>query len=284
VSKDAGLSRAVRHILEFHGIAPAVCVADLKDATAHIVGSICAAVRPRAIVLDQDSMWIDHESFFDAVRRTGLGSTCRLIVLGGDEEQRDAATYSQAFRTTRFTSKPPTSRELIPLLNADPTTAGPANRTLSTATRALVGCRERVKVILADDNRINRQLARIFLDHLGVQVDEAKTGAEVLELSRKGPYDIILMDIHMPDIDGLAATRTLRADANNPNRRTPVIALTADAMAQQHKRYIGSGVNDHLCKPITEGALQQLLGKWCPVQPSANTSFLVESSRANLDA
>jgi two-component system sensor histidine kinase BarA len=91
------------------------------------------------------------------------------------------------------------------------------------------------------------------------------------------------MDIHMPDIDGLAATRALRADANNPNRRTPVIALTADAMAQRHKRYIGSGMNDHLCKPITEGALQQLLGKWCPAHPSPASVSLVESSRVHLD-
>jgi CheY-like chemotaxis protein len=86
-------------------------------------------------------------------------------------------------------------------------------------------------------------------------------------LSRQQSYDIILMDIHMPELDGLEATRRLRNEADNPNRESPVIAVTADALGGERDQCLAIGMNDHLCKPITEGALQQLLGKWCPAHP-----------------
>nr|MDQ2695361.1 response regulator [Pseudomonadota bacterium] len=126
------------------------------------------------------------------------------------------------------------------------------------------------RVLVADDNVINRQLARIFLNQLGVAVDEANNGREALEVCASRYYDLILMDIHMPEMDGCEATRHIRARALNGG--TPVVALTADVLNRDHGRYRAAGINDYLPKPITELALQQTLAKWCPAYQPATAA------------
>ncbi len=123
---------------------------------------------------------------------------------------------------------------------------------------ALAGAR----VLLAEDNEINQQIAVELLEGAGVVVDVAGTGREVLERLERAPrgYDAVLMDLQMPGMDGLEATRRLRADARFAE--LPVIAMTAHAMVEERERCLAAGMVDHIAKPIEPQAMFRTLAHW----------------------
>lgn len=117
------------------------------------------------------------------------------------------------------------------------------------------------RVLLAEDNQINAVLATTIIKRAGHTVDVAQNGAEAVEAVKTGAYDLILMDMHMPEMDGLEATRRIRR-LDGPMRRAPIIALTANAMAADRQKCIASGMDDFLSKPFEPSDLTQLLAKW----------------------
>ncbi|MCI2062204.1 MAG: PAS domain-containing protein [Eubacteriaceae bacterium] len=110
-----------------------------------------------------------------------------------------------------------------------------------------------VKVLLCDDNNMNREIARTILDMNGAETDEAAGGRECVEkftASAPGDYDVILMDIRMPDIDGYTAAQMIRASGHECAETIPIIAVTADAYADDVKKALDSGMNGHISKPV----------------------------------
>lgn len=276
ISKDASLARAVTHILEFGGILPH-SFADLAAAADWLKNSSDEAHALRGIILDHDDLNIIPPTFLEAIEKRGLSKRCVLILMGASEDHPSTRCFNRLFHTVYFASKPPTSRELLNFLNTGPQPpdrqAGRANPPCIQTEDLPVPIEQNpVKVLLADDNLINRQLARIFLNQLGAQVNEAGNGLESVESCRHNRYDLILMDIHMPEMDGLEAAQRIRALHNNPNCDVPIVALTADAMNQERTQYLKAGMNDHLSKPITEAALRQTLEKWCFAPKAASVS------------
>jgi CheY-like chemotaxis protein len=118
------------------------------------------------------------------------------------------------------------------------------------ATRSLRG----VKVLLTDDNAINRQVIRLFLAPHGCEIAEASNGQEALDKLASRPFDLVLLDVHMPVMDGKEAIRHIRA-ATQAWRSMPVIALTADAMNGDRERYLALGMTDYLSKPVDQREL-----------------------------
>ena len=112
------------------------------------------------------------------------------------------------------------------------------------------------RVLLVEDNEMNRDMLSRRLRKKGFEVDMAVDGAEGVEMARRGAYDIVLMDMSLPVIDGWEATRQLRAVPET--RDVPVIALTAHAMATDRDKALEAGCDDYDTKPIE---LQRLLGK-----------------------
>ncbi len=117
---------------------------------------------------------------------------------------------------------------------------------------------------MVDDNGINRRVARVFLEPLGIVVTEAADGMEALQmLEGEEPFDIVLLDVHMPVMDGPETLRRIRASGESWSE-VPVIALTADAMSGDRGRYLQMGMNEYVAKPIEERqlvvALSHLLG------------------------
>ena len=109
----------------------------------------------------------------------------------------------------------------------------------------------RLRVLAADDNATNRQVLAAILDQLGVELDLRDDGEGAVTAWRAGVYDAILMDIQMPGLDGVAATRMIRAEESASGRpRTPIIALTANAMTHQLAEYRAAGMDDCVAKPI----------------------------------
>ena len=117
------------------------------------------------------------------------------------------------------------------------------------------------RVLLVDDNPANRELGATVLDLLGCEVTLAEDGAEALELIGKGGFDIVLMDVHMPRMNGLDATRAIRA-LSGPAAATPIIAMTADVLPEQVERCRAAGMVDHIGKPIRLDDLHAALERW----------------------
>ncbi|NVJ67380.1 MAG: two-component sensor histidine kinase BarA [Gammaproteobacteria bacterium] len=115
-------------------------------------------------------------------------------------------------------------------------------------------------VLAVDDNAANLRLVKILLTELGLNVDTAESGIQAISLSKDKVYDLILMDIQMPEIDGLEATRTIKA--NNTNAKTPIVALTAHAMANEKEQLLEAGMDDYMTKPVSENDLIKTLFKW----------------------
>ncbi|NJN50492.1 MAG: response regulator [Gammaproteobacteria bacterium] len=101
-------------------------------------------------------------------------------------------------------------------------------------------------LLLAEDNPINQQLALEFLQRAAATVDIAATGQQAIDAAASHPYDAILMDIHMPEVDGLEATRAIRATGAT----LPIIAVSADALAERRSTALAAGCNDYVTKPI----------------------------------
>ncbi|MDP1618695.1 ATP-binding protein [Phenylobacterium sp.] len=116
-------------------------------------------------------------------------------------------------------------------------------------------------ILLVDDHPMNRELGVLMLNLLGCSVDLACDGREAIEAARTGAYDAILMDVHMPGVDGLAATRAIRA-LDGPSSRTPIIAMSADVMPEQVARAREAGMVDSVGKPIDLETLQACLNRW----------------------
>jgi signal transduction histidine kinase/CheY-like chemotaxis protein len=121
------------------------------------------------------------------------------------------------------------------------------------------------RVLLVEDNPINREVALGLLDLLGCQVESAEDGRQALEASASGAYDIILMDCQMPVMDGLTATVHIRERERQTNApQVPIIALTASAMQGDRDQCLAAGMDDYLTKPFTQQALTDILIRWCP--------------------
>ncbi|MEO1135606.1 MAG: response regulator, partial [Pseudomonadota bacterium] len=117
------------------------------------------------------------------------------------------------------------------------------------------------RVLLAEDNQINAVLATTIIKRAGHHVDVARNGEEAVDAVKSGSYDIILMDMHMPEVDGVEATRRIRG-LDGAARKTPIIALTANAMAADRQKCIAAGMDDFLSKPFEPADLTTLLSKW----------------------
>ncbi len=128
---------------------------------------------------------------------------------------------------------------------------------------------DRVKVLLVDDHAMNRDLGATVLDLLGCDVELACDGAEALDAASKGGFDAILMDIHMPVMDGLEATRMIRA-LEGPAGQVPIIAMSADVMPEMVERCRRAGMSDAVGKPIQIEALHSTLARWTQDAPRAD--------------
>lgn len=116
------------------------------------------------------------------------------------------------------------------------------------------------RVLVVEDNEINRLVATLFLSELGVEVETAENGQIALEKIHSQPYDLVLMDMQMPVMDGVTATRELR---KNPQwQNLPVIAMTANAMQQDYQACMAAGMVDYIAKPFDPEHLKGLLLKW----------------------
>jgi CheY-like chemotaxis protein len=117
------------------------------------------------------------------------------------------------------------------------------------------------RVLVAEDNVVNQRVARRFLERLGCNVHVVDDGAQAVEVLSRSTYDFVLMDMQMPIMDGLEASRRIRAQERS-GHRIPIVALTADAMVGTFERCLEAGMDDYLTKPIDVKRLEQVLARF----------------------
>lgn len=118
-------------------------------------------------------------------------------------------------------------------------------------------------VLVADDEPVNRDIARFQLEEFGLLIDEAEDGKEAVRLAARNDYAVILMNMQVPRLNGLDATRRIRQLAGH--RTTPIIAMTANAFAEDKLRCTEAGMNDFLGKPVAPGTFAEVLLRWLAV-------------------
>jgi CheY-like chemotaxis protein len=106
-----------------------------------------------------------------------------------------------------------------------------------------------MRILLAEDHVLNQMMIRVMLEAAGHQVEVVDDGLQAVAAVRSKPYDVVLMDISMPELDGVQATRRIR-ELDGPESRVPIIALTANAMKGDRERFLAAGMTDYLSKPI----------------------------------
>jgi CheY-like chemotaxis protein/HPt (histidine-containing phosphotransfer) domain-containing protein len=118
----------------------------------------------------------------------------------------------------------------------------------------------KLRIVVAEDNPVNQLLARAILEKHGHTVDVAANGLEAVEAIKTATYDLVLMDVQMPEMDGITATKLIRK-LDGPASRIPIIALTANAMHGQRDEYIAAGMDDYLTKPFEPHQLYALIAR-----------------------
>ncbi|MGE0117931.1 MAG: response regulator [Dongiaceae bacterium] len=141
------------------------------------------------------------------------------------------------------------------------------------------------RILIAEDNPVNREVAGEALRQLGCQVDMANDGRQAIEGWESNAYDVILMDCHMPNMDGIEAAKIIRVREETDGRaRTPIIALTANARGEDYQNCIAAGMDDYLTKPLTLDELRVALDRWIGRQHSSAVPAAADGSAANAAA
>jgi len=131
---------------------------------------------------------------------------------------------------------------------------------------------QQVKVLLVDDNEMGRLVLRAMLENVGIQVVDAQNGVEAVSKVKKEAFDLVLMDIQMPGMDGLDAARTIRKLDLTERNNMPIIAMSANIFAEQQAKSLTAGMNSSIAKPIELETLYAVLRRWLPAEKQQRPS------------
>jgi two-component system sensor histidine kinase/response regulator len=225
--------------------------ADVPSALALVEASEAAGTPFDVAIIDRHMPGQDGFAFAERVQ--AQDRQLPLLMLTSDRELGDLARCG-TLGITRHLTKPARPRDLCEALGEMLGQVRPAAGTSDPSTGATPPPRV-LRVLLAEDNQVNQRVACAMLRKRGHQVTVAANGAEAVDAVRETTFDLVLMDVQMPEMNGFEATAHIRGLERGTGRRLPVVAMTAHAMAGDRERCLAADMDGYLTKPITFAAL-----------------------------
>jgi signal transduction histidine kinase/CheY-like chemotaxis protein/HPt (histidine-containing phosphotransfer) domain-containing protein len=208
------------------------------------------------ILLDADMPEMDGFALAERIRTQPGLAGATIMMLSSADRHGDIARC-RALSISRYLVKPIKQSDLLDAILAAlarPLSAmADAGRTRHEATHlgpAVTTPAHRCRILLAEDNAVNQKLAVVLLTRHGYEVVVASNGNQALAALKREPFDLVLMDLQMPELDGLETTRLIRAAEQGTGRHIPIVALTAHAMKGDRERCVAAGMDRYLAKPI----------------------------------
>ena len=228
-------------------------------------------------VIDRFMPGMDGVATVQALQALPLPRAPRLLMVTSSSVQDDASVSLSELGVDAMLVKPVTSSVLFDQLAV---MMGGAVRKARSAPLVDVpselAARSGASILLVEDNDVNQDVARSLLEGEGFQVSLAENGQEAVDMAMAGRYDLILMDMQMPVMDGLQATRQLRSHASMAE--VPIIAMTANALAEDRAQCAAAGMNDHVAKPIEPRLLFDALVRWLPERAQGPADAAIPAS------
>jgi PAS domain S-box-containing protein len=261
---------ASRHVLELYGKEWGMAVIALPSSRAAL-DRLEGGERFDAALVDLAMPEMDGHALSEEIRRRAAAETLPIVLLAplGYAASNLGTSGAKPFEFAATLTKPIRHRQLREVLLG----IFGNETTISRRARAETGLairladRTPLRILLAEDNAVNQKVALKFLEKLGYRADVAGNGIEVLQALRRQSYDILLLDVQMPEMDGLEAARFIRAQWPD-GKRPRIVAMTANAMAGDREKCLEAGMDDYISKPVQIQELQQALERWAPEAPA----------------
>jgi two-component system, sensor histidine kinase and response regulator len=234
------------------------------------------------ILLDAQMPEMDGFALAEYIKRHPDFRTATVMMLSSTGQRGDAIRCRE-LGISAYLTKPIRQEELLDAILTALGTRPSTDTMPPLVTRhSLREVRNSLRILLAEDNAVNQLVAVRLLEKHGHAVTVAENGRKALETFDKEPYDLILMDVQMPEMDGWEATQAIRMKEKATGGHIPIIAMTAHAMKGDEERCIAAGMDDYLTKPIRTAALLEALDKIARRQPeTADTAHAAPSQPAN---
>jgi two-component system sensor histidine kinase/response regulator len=253
----------LHHLLSAWGARVAVS-ASASDAL-RVLHNAAHAGEPFDLVLVDIVMpEVDGLALTRTIRADELLARCAPVLMSA-YTRRDYLAAAHEAGAVGFVTKPIRQSQLFDVLmtglSGGEARPGPAPATPPRQPQTVAPRRAAGRVLIVEDNQVNQKVAARMLERLGYHADVVANGREALATLARIPYQLVLMDCHMPVMDGFAATKAIRA-SEGPGRHTPIVALTANALAGERERCLAAGMDDYLAKPIQKVELAAALARW----------------------
>ncbi|MGE3538061.1 MAG: response regulator [Candidatus Tectimicrobiota bacterium] len=213
-------------------------------------------------LLDHQMPDMDGLTLARTIKREPLFQPLRLIMLSS-LGHRLPASETQHVAIDAYVTKPLRQSQLYNCIT-DVLSTAPALAYRYQETPQSLSNTLDARILVAEDNTVNQRVARRTLEKLGCRVDVVGNGQEAVEALRRITYDCVLMDCQMPEMDGYEATGRIRQQGAAGAARTPIIAMTANALQGDRERCLGAGMDDYVSKPVRAEELLRTLRRWLP--------------------
>ena len=258
VDDNASAGKSTQMLLERMSFQVSVASAG-ADALAALTAAAQQGIPFDLLVLDWAMPGMSGDEVARRLPALGLARVPSLIVVSG-LGAADVVQQARALGAAQVLQKPVTSSSLFDAVVATMSAASPGAAQRVSESAADVSAIAGARVLLVEDNLLNQEVALAFLREAQLRVDVAGDGREAIEKVQRVRYDLVLMDMQLPEVDGLAATRAIRALPGLGD--LPIVAMTANAMESDRQRCLQAGMNDHLAKPIDPELLVAKLLEW----------------------
>jgi two-component system, sensor histidine kinase and response regulator len=213
------------------------------------------------ILLDAQMPEMDGFALAEYIKRNPSYRAATIMMLSSAGQRGDAMRCRE-LGVAAYLTKPVRQAELMDaILVALGTRANSDTKPALVTRHSLRESQNRLRVLLAEDNAVNQLVALRLLEKCGHTVTVAANGRKAVEAWEEGSFDALLMDVQMPEMDGLEATRAIREKERSTGGRIPIIAMTAHAMKGDDERCLAAGMDDYLAKPIRREELTAALDK-----------------------